>query len=184
MTDVATTDPVVAAYARAIHEIAKAEGAMERVEDELFRFARAVEGNAELTEKLVDARVDAGAKIGVVTDLLAGRAHPQTVAAVIYVVQAGKARRLVEIADAVVAVGAGSRSHVVAEVRSATALDGDQQRRLTAAVGQALGAAVDLRVVLDDSIVGGLVVRVGDTVVDGSVARRLTDLRAALTHAS
>jgi F-type H+-transporting ATPase subunit delta len=182
MTDIATTDPVVVSYARAILEVARAEGALERVEDELFRFARSVEGNRELADRLADPSTDTGAKLGVVTDLLGGRAHPATVSAVAYVVQAGRARQLPAVADALAALGAESRSHSLAEVRTATPLDAGQERRLTSAIGRAVGREVDVRVVVDPDVVGGLVVKVGDTVIDGSLARRLADLRAALTR--
>jgi F-type H+-transporting ATPase subunit delta len=174
-------DPVVTGYATAIFSVAQAEGALERVEDELYRFARAVEGHADLRDKLVDPGVDTGAKLGVVTDLLGGRAHPATVSAVAYVVQAGRARQLTEITDALVQMGAESRSQALAEVRSAVALDADQQRKLAEALGRAAGRPVDLRVIVDPNVVGGVVAKIGDTVIDGSVSRRLAELRSVLT---
>lgn len=176
-------DPVVRGYAEAIFTVAQAEGALERVEDELYRFARAIEANADLRDRLTDPSIDTGAKLGVVTDLLAGRAHPQTVSAVAYVVQAGRARQLTQIADALGATGAASRSHALAEVRSAVPLDAEQQRRLSDAIRRSTGRDIDLRVVVDPEVVGGVSVKVGDTVIDGTLARRLTALRAALTGA-
>lgn len=176
-------DPVVQGYATAIFAVAQAEGALERVEEELYAFARAVEGNAELRDRLVDPGIDTSAKLGVVTDLLGGRAHPQTVSAVAYVVQAGRARQLSEITHALVSKGAASRSQALAEVRSAVALDAGQQRKLADALARTAGQPVDLRVVVDPTVVGGLVVTLGDTVIDGSVSRRLAELRSALTGA-
>jgi len=184
MTGVAATDPVVASYAEAIFTVGQAEGASERVEDELFRFGRTIEGDTQLADRMADPSLGAGEKLGIVTDLLAGRAHPATVSAVAYVVQAGRARQLVAIADALVAISSASRSSTVAEVRTAAELSDDQQRRLADAVGQAVGGQVELRIIHDPQVVGGLVVKVGDTVIDGSVARRLTDLRTALTSSS
>jgi len=171
---------VVEAYARAIVIAASTENALERVEDELFRFARAVQGNTELRERLGDARTGIATRLEIIDELLRG-AHPQTTAAIGYIVQAGRLRELVEIADAVVAIAAAQRSEAVAEVRSAVVLDVDQRQRLITALESATGKQISVKVIVDPEVVGGLVVTMGDSVIDGSVARRLAELRVALT---
>jgi F-type H+-transporting ATPase subunit delta len=178
-----SADPVVRGYAAGIFAVAEAEGALERVEDELYTFARAVEANPELRDRLAAPGVDTGSKLGIVTDLLGGRAHPQTVSAVAYVVQAGRARQLGAIAEELAEMGARSRAHSFAEVRSAVPLDAEQQRKLTDALSRSAGRPIDLKVVVDPDVVGGIVAKIGDTVIDGSVARRLANLRSALTGA-
>jgi F-type H+-transporting ATPase subunit delta len=72
---------------------------------------------------------------------------------------------------------AEARSRVAAEVRSAVPLDEDQRTRLAAALGRATGRAVDVKVVIDPEVLGGVVAQVGDTVIDGSVRARLDELR-------
>jgi F-type H+-transporting ATPase subunit delta len=176
---VAGTGPV-GGYAWAIFEVARAEGVLDRLEDELFRFARTVEGAPDLRERLTDPGAPVEQKVGIVSDLLSPRALPQTVAAVLLVVQGGRARLLGEIADAVVRLAAESRARAVAEARTAVPLDDDQTDRLGAAIEAATGKDIALKVVVDPAVLGGVVVRVGDTVIDGSVARRLADLRARL----
>lgn len=191
MTDDLTTpaaatsaaDPAVEAYGRAIVETARAEGVLPRVEEELFGFARAVQGSAELRERLGDPRLGVALRLELVEQLLEARAHPATVATASFVIQSGRLRQLSAIADAVSAVGAAARSESVAEVRSAVPLDEAQRDRLAAAVSTATGRTVTVRVIVDPSVVGGLVVSVGDTVIDGSVARKLDALRTALTGA-
>jgi F-type H+-transporting ATPase subunit delta len=176
---VAGTGPV-AGYAWAIYEVARTEGVLDLVEDELFRFARTVEGAPELRDRLADPGVAVEQKVGIIVDLLANRALAQTIAAVLLVVQGGRARLLGEIADAVVRLAAASRSRAVAVARSAVPLDVGQTDRLRAAIAAATGKDIELKVVVDPDLLGGVVVRVGDTVIDGSVARRLNDLRARL----
>ena len=176
-------DPVVQGYAKAIFTVARAEGALERVEDELYAFAQAVERSTELRDRLVDPTVDTAARLGTVTDLIGGRAHPQTVSAVAYIVQAGRARQLPEITRALVELSADSRSQALAEVRSAYPLDANQQRQLSDALARVAGKPVTLKVVVDPAVVGGVVAKIGDTVIDGSVSRRLAELRSALTGA-
>jgi F-type H+-transporting ATPase subunit delta len=68
----------------------------------------------------------------------------------------------------------------VAEVRSAVPLTEDQQTRLAAALANATGKQVEVKVVLDPSILGGLSASVGDVVIDGSVRTRLDQLKTLL----
>jgi F-type H+-transporting ATPase subunit delta len=65
----------------------------------------------------------------------------------------------------------------VAEVRSAVELTADQQHRLAAAIERATGKQVEVKVVVDPSVLGGAVTTVGDTVIDGSVRTRLDQLK-------
>ena len=178
-TATGSSDDVIAGYAAAIVAVAQAEGTLERVEAELYGFARTVEASPEVRERLSDPAVPVEAKLAALDELLGG--HPQTSAAVMYVVQSGRARQLVEIADAVARLAAESRSESLAEVRSAVALDAGQQQRLKAALSRATGRAIDLRVIVDPTVVGGVVAKVGDTVIDGSVSRRLSELKSVLT---
>lgn len=168
------------AYARALYTVAEAEGVLDRVEDELFRFARAVEGDPALRDRLVDPGLEVGPKLAVVDGLLAGRAHPHTVSAALFVVNSGRARLLTEIADELVRLAAESRAHAVAEVRTAVPLSAPQRRRLADALSEATGQSVELKVIVDDGVVGGVSVRMGDTVIDGTVARRLAEMRSRL----
>lgn len=178
-----TAGDVVTGYATAIVAGATAEDALDRVADELFRFARSVEGSPELGQRLGDEGADLPARLAMVDELLAGRTHPQTLAAVVYVVQSGRGRQLVAIADAVVEQAATERGRSVAEVRSAVPLDDEQTGRLTEALSRASDRQVDVMVIVDPDVVGGLVVKMGDTVIDGSVARRLSELRLRLASA-
>ena len=177
----AETDATVTGYAQGIYLIARAEGALDRVEDEMYRFARAFEANADLGRRLGDQGIDVQTRLGIISDLLGGRAHPQTISALSYIVQSGRARQLPEIADAVVSLAAAGRRRGLAEVRSAIPLDDDQVKRLAASLEQSTGRQVEVKVVVDPNVVGGLVVRMGDTVIDGTVARRLADMRTAMT---
>lgn len=179
----AESDSTVTGYAQGIYLIARAEGALDRVEDEMYRFARAFEANADLGRRLGDKAIDVQTRLGIISDLLDGRAHPQTIAAIMHIVQVERVRQLPEIADAVVSLAAAGRRRGLAEVRSAIPLDEDQIKRLAASLEQSTGREVEVKVVVDPGVVGGLVVRMGDTVIDGTVARRLADMRTAMTGA-
>ena len=167
-------------YASAIYEVARAEGALDAVSDELFQVAQVVAGSDELRQALSDQSVPPEKRQAVVEDLLGARAHPLTTALVSFVVGAGRARDLPEIAERLVRRAAAERDHVVAEVRTAVPLDDEQRRRLAEALSANLDKQVEVKVIVDPSVLGGVVARVGDTVIDGTVRHRLDQLREAL----
>ncbi|HWM21729.1 MAG TPA: ATP synthase F1 subunit delta [Ilumatobacteraceae bacterium] len=166
-------------YARALFEVARAEGTLDEVEDELFRFARTYESNESLRETLTDEMVPAAMRQAVVEDLL-GKATPTTVQLVSMVVGSGRGRDLPAIIDSLVQRASASKNLEVAEVRSAVPLTDDQQDRLKAALTNATGKQVNLKVVVDRSVLGGIVATVGDTVIDGSVRTRVDQLKSRL----
>jgi F-type H+-transporting ATPase subunit delta len=165
------------AYAEGLLKIAEAEGHLERIEDELFRVARVFEGNDELRTTLTDEVIPVDRRQGIVEDLLGPKAHPITTAIVSFVIAAGRGRELPAIVDAFVARSAELRAEEVAEVRSAIPLSQEQQSRLADALGKATGKKVSVKVVIDPTVLGGLVARVGDTVIDGSVRSRLEQMK-------
>lgn len=175
-----TKESLVAGYAEAMLAIAEAEGALGKVEDELFAFARAMEANGELREALTDAALPAENRKAVIRDLLHDRAHPVTMNLIGFLVESGHARDLGAIADAVTALAAERRRHAVAEVRTAVELTDAQRDRIAAALAQATGHDIEVKVIVDPTVVGGLVARVGNEVFDGSVASRLTNAKQQL----
>ena len=164
-------------YAEAMMSIIWAEGDANEVTDELFRLARVIDGNDELRTTLEDQRLPAARRQQVVEDLLAGKAHPVTVSLVSLVVANGRVREFVDIVDRLAALSASRTNRQIAEVRSAVDLDDDQKRRLAEALKASTGLDVEVVVVVDPSVIGGVVTQIGDTVIDGSVRSRLTQLR-------
>jgi F-type H+-transporting ATPase subunit delta len=167
-------------YASAFFELARAEGVVEDVEDQLFRFARILDGSDELRQTLTDASLPPERRQGIVEDLLGGKALPLTTGLVSFVVGVGRARDLSAIIDRFVERAAAARQQVVAEVRSAVPLDDEVRDRLAKALSANLGKQVEVRVVVDPGVLGGLAARVGDTVIDGTVRHRLDLLRETL----
>ncbi len=174
------SDARIDGYARALFEIARAEGTIDEVEDELFRFARSYESSDTLRNALTDEMVPAGKRQAIVEDLLGGKATPTTTQLVSMVVGSGRGRELPAIIDRLVQRAANTKNLEVAEVRSAVALTDDQQDRLKAALANATGKQVNLKVIVDPSILGGVVATVGDTVIDGSVRTRVDQLKSRL----
>jgi F-type H+-transporting ATPase subunit delta len=173
-------DDRVPGYANGILELATAEGVAERVENELFEIAQALDKSDELRSSLTDPQLPLERKQAIVADLLGSRASAMTVGLVQFIVSQGRVSDLPEIAKALVEKAAEARSKALAEVRSAVPLDDRTIERLAAALSKATGKNVEVKVIVDESVIGGIVARVGDTVIDGSIARRIDSLRQAM----
>ena len=167
-------------YAQAMFAVARAEDALPAVEDELYAFGKALEQNTALRESLTDAALPAENKKAVVRDLIGERANPVTVSLLGFVIDAGRAREIPKIVEELARMASVERNHALAEVRTAVDLTDAQRQRLAEALSRATGRTVDVKVVVDPSVIGGVVARVGDEVFDGSIASRLEDARQAL----
>jgi F-type H+-transporting ATPase subunit delta len=170
----------VAGYATALVAVAEAEGVLAKVEDELFAFAKAADQNPKLREALTDQVLPVDNRQALIRDILGGRAHPVTITLISFVIESGRARELSKIADAFVQIAATSREHAVAEVRSAVPLTDKQRERLEKALSRATGRTVEAKVIVDPTVIGGVVARVDELVFDGSISSRLQDAKHAL----
>jgi F-type H+-transporting ATPase subunit delta len=173
-------DHRVRGYATGLAALAEAEGVLDRVADELFAFAKAAEQTAELRDALTDRALPVENRQALVRDIIGDRAHAVTINQISFLIESGRTRELGRIADGVVAIAAERRERAVAEVRSAVPLGDRQVARLEEALSRATGRTVEAKVVIDPTVMGGLVARVGDLVFDGSVASRLDEARQAL----
>ena len=171
---------LVSGYAHALFAAAQGEGVLDKVGDELYAFARAMDQHPELREALTDAALPVERRKAVVTDLLGDRTQPLTAALIGFVIEAGHARDLGKIIDELARVAAHERDRELAEVRTAVALTDAQRDRLARALSEATGREVEVKVVVDPTVVGGVHARVGDLVFDGSLAGRLEDAKHAL----
>ena len=164
-------------YAEAFSRLITAEGSSSEVPDELFRFSRVLEANDDLQRTVSDPHIPVERRIQIIEDLLAGKASPLTVSLVSLVVQNGRTNELPRIVERLLELGAAGGEKVVAQVTSAVELTDDQKVRLARALKQSTGQDVDIVVVVDPTVIGGIVTRIGDTVIDGSVRHRLAQLR-------
>jgi F-type H+-transporting ATPase subunit delta len=177
----ATADPRANSWAQGILAVAHAEGYLDTVLDELFQVARAVESNDELRRVLSDEAIPVARRDAIVDELLGGKGALRfTRAVVTFILNAGRASQLPEIIDELMERAATERQRVVGEVRSAVPLNAEQIHRLQVALSRATGLDVEVRVIVDPTVLGGILARVGDRVIDGSVRGRLRQLRESL----
>ncbi|MGH7425050.1 MAG: ATP synthase F1 subunit delta, partial [Candidatus Methylomirabilales bacterium] len=148
-------------YAKAILEIARSEGQIDGVADELFRFARVMETEHELRQGLTDIALPHEAKEKLLGGLLKEKVSPHTLNILSFVVRQGRVRDLVGIADELARLAEEESRREIAEVRTAAPLDGAQTSRLAEALGKATGKNVSVKVIVDRSVLGGVLARVG-----------------------
>lgn len=165
---------------QAAFAVADAQGTLDATEEELFLFGRAVDASPALQMALTDPAQSAQTKARIVADLLGGRTTSATREVLEYAVGHLHGRRIDSVIDELCGLAAHQRERVVAEVRVAAPLDAEQERRLAAALSTLKGRTVRLNVAIDPAVLGGVHVRIGDEVIDGTVASRLEQASRAV----
>lgn len=150
------------------------------LEGELFAVGRAIASAPDLQLALGSKLGDPAAKAKLVEQLLGKKASPATLAILRHLVQSPRGRRIGELVRRSAAIVADTGGRLIATVTAAAPLSAAQQRRLGAAIKNRYGREARIDLVIDPSVVGGLRVRVGDEVFDGTVSARLADLRLQL----
>jgi F-type H+-transporting ATPase subunit delta len=173
-------DAVEVLAAQAAFTVAELEGRLDEVEDELFRFSRIVEGQRPLRAALTDPALPTERKVGLLAALLEDKVAPTTLQVLDYVVAHPRGRTFERAVAEFARWAAARRQRLIAHVTAARPLDDAQQERLARALQSVYGRQVQLQVEVDPSILGGLSVRIGDEVIDGSTTKRLDDVRRRL----
>lgn len=169
----------VSGYAAAVFEdVSTAE--LEEIEDQLFRFARTVEHSRPLRHALGDRDLPVALRQEVIAELLGDQVVVATQRLAAYAVQGGRARDIVATLDALVVEAARARGWRVAHVQSALSVDDAERQGLSEALARLAGNPVELQVTIAPDLLGGVVVQVGDLLVDGSARHRLNELKEHL----
>jgi F-type H+-transporting ATPase subunit delta len=158
---------------QAVVAAAEHEGRLDELEDELFRFGRVVASQPELRMALTNPFVAADAKRQLLSDLLAAKVSPEALRLISQAATNPLGSSLDVSLEQYAKLAARRRERLVAEVHVAVPLSDEQRGRLAAALAAVYGHQVHLNVVLDPRVAGGMTVRIGDELIDGSVATRL-----------
>jgi F-type H+-transporting ATPase subunit delta len=151
------------------------------VEDELFRFGQVVSADSELAAVLSDPSASVERRVKLAKDLLNGKVRGAT-SRLVEVALAGYGGRSFESSlTRLVELTAEKRDREVAYVTVARLLDDADEQRLAGKLSEMYGRQVSLKVDVDPSVIGGVSVRVGSDLYDGTISRRLTEARQAFT---
>jgi F-type H+-transporting ATPase subunit delta len=151
---------------------AERAGQLDETEDELFRFARLVESNPDLRNALGDRAIGLAPRQELVDQLLGRKATPTTVALAKRAV-AARERTFGHTIEGYVTLAAQQKNRLVATVRVAKPLSADQRERLRKSLSNQVGRDVALQEVIDESVLGGVLVELADEVIEGTVAARV-----------
>jgi F-type H+-transporting ATPase subunit delta len=173
-------DAIEATGDDALFAAAEQQGVLDDVEDELFRFERIVDGEGELAGLLDDRSVATDRRVTLLTSLLADKVQPVTRDLLAHAVSSDRRRALPFALEDLLKSAAARRERSIARVVSAVMLTDAQEQRLAAVLSDMYGRAISVRTAVDSAVLGGLIVRVGDEVIDGSVATRLSRAREAV----
>jgi F-type H+-transporting ATPase subunit delta len=159
---------------------ADAQGKLDELEDELFRFGRMVAAQPELRLALSNPLLSPERKRDLLDSLLRGKVTDVTLRLITEAAEHPRGRSLESGIEEYARLAAERRERLVAIVRTANELTAAQRGRLVTALAATYGHEVHLNVVLDPHLVGGLSVQLGDEVIDGTVASRLATARRRL----
>jgi len=161
---------------------ADAAGTLDELEDELFRFGRVLAAQPELRAALASPSLPERSKRDLLDALLGGKVTAVMLALAGQIVAHPRGRSLDDALANAAAIAARRRQQLIAVVRSAVELSGEQRGRLAAALAAGYGRQVHLNVVVDPSVVGGMSVQIGDELIDGTAASRLAAVRRRLAQ--
>ena len=161
---------------------AEKSGGLDEVEDELFRFGRILDREPRLAGLLADDSTPLEGRVELLDGLLAGKVSRATGVLLRQSVRLPRGQHLDIIAEELAELTAARRERSVARITTPVRLTTRQEDRLRDTLGRLYGRAMSLQVDLDPSLLGGLVVRVGGEVIDGSVATRLEAARRRLSR--
>jgi F0F1-type ATP synthase delta subunit len=150
------------------------------IEDDLFRWARTIEGNADLRHLLLDRDAPLGARLGLTNQLLEGKVNAVSLSLAQFAIVGGRPRDVVGTLDFLVNYVAQSRDWRVARVHTARSLDAASQSDLVGSLNALTGKNVELQIAEEPDLLGGVLVEIGDLRLDATTRGRLGALRDAV----
>lgn len=167
-------------YARAILDIGKAERSVDLLEAEFKTLKEAVVSDLDLKKYLTDPSVEKAAKINIALKVLDEGASVSIRTVLVMMIMADIVEDIEDIYNIFTGFVSDFKKQVYVEVVSAIELDGGTISRIKEDVDRASGLDVRIRNTVDPDIIGGLVLKIGEKVVDLSVKNKIEDIRAKL----
>lgn len=174
------TDALETAGNDAMFAAAEREGTIDDVVDQLFRFERVLDANSELTTLLDEAVVDPARRAALLDEVLGDTVQPITKALLEHALRSQRKRSLTLAIDDLLEEAAARQEQSLARVISAVPLTREQSDRLAGSLSDIYARPITVRSAVVPAVRGGLVIRIGDEVIDGSVASRLIAARTGL----
>ena len=175
-------DPINTGYARALFEMARAEDVVTRVEEELFRLRELLKKNPDLLQFLKDPNVTHEGKRKALSDLFQGRIHPLVLNTLITLSDQDRGGRVLQIIESFDSSADDARQNVSGEITTAITLDDATLKCLATELSRITGKSVQLFQRVDPAILGGAIIKVGEQIIDGSLRRKLDQIKERLAQ--
>jgi len=169
-------------YAQAIFELAAESKMLEQVERELQLVASTIDNYSDLSTLIYHPRVLGQAKKETITKIFASDVADIVLKFLLLLVDKRRETVLPAIIREYVKLANEARNIVEAQVTVAMPLDSDQEKALINKLGLVTGKTIVLKTQIDKAIIGGVIVQIGDKLIDGSIARQLQILKKTLLN--
>ena len=160
--------------------VADKNNELDQVEAQLFNFAQLLTANPELRQALNTAADSDAGKVSLLESIVKGKSGNSTLNLLRRVVVLRRGRNIDATLAAYSHYVAARRNRIVAHVKTAVELNAAQQQNLITALGKAIGKSVHINIEVDPKVLGGLSIRYGDEIIDGTVINRLAEASRAL----
>lgn len=171
---------IVRRYASALLSAALKAGAVDQVESDLGLVSYTLEASSALTEAIYSPLIPGEKKEQILRDLFADKVHAITLSYLDLLVGKRREEAIVETEKEYVRLANEARGIVAAEVTSAVPLSDEEVARLKSKLALMTGKVIELSTKIDPAIIGGVTVKIGDRVIDGSIRGQLEALREKL----
>jgi F-type H+-transporting ATPase subunit delta len=178
-----TTRDLVRTYARALFDLAVASDAVDEADTGIVGIDDVIRGHAELMSTLSDAAIPGDKKRAIMGDIFEGHFAAEAVAVASILVERGNVALIGEVARTYREIVESERGVVVAEVVTAVPLTDALRDSIVSRLAESMERPVSLRESVDESIIGGIVIKVAGRVLDGSFASQLDAIRSTLSTA-
>ena len=168
-------------YANALYELARAEKSIASTEKSLKQMASLIEKNPDFANLLASPVVSTEEKTSVIAAILKKAKYPTIVANFIKLVASNS--RLFALPSMIASfneIAAKERKEINAQVTSAKPLSASQLKSLSSTLKKKIGKTVKLQTHVDESLIGGLIVKVGSQMIDNSLLTKLSAMKNAM----
>lgn len=170
-------------YAAALFDIAREKEKLGEIETELSNLVETIDANRDLKRVFYHRLIKEKDKKAIIKEVFSGRVSPILMNFINLLIDKRREVYLVSIKEQYIALANEARNILDADVTSAIELAPNDIKDLQGRLSQITGKNVRIRTSVDPKIIGGLVIKVGDRVIDGSILKRLQLLKANLTKA-
>ena len=171
-------------YAQALYQDALQKNCVDRVDEDVLMIQESIKSSPELDRFFQDPVLTADKKIKVVDALFADRVHATTHGLLHLLVLKGRENLFSLVASSYKEMRDKQLGIVEAQVKAALPLSAEDEKKVVEGIEALTGKKVRLNSTVDPAILGGLIIRVGDTVYDGSVLHQLGTLRGRLEQST